>query len=204
MIQNAFYHIQLFSCDLNCALYTSGWKCRRWRYGKLWCKACGCYPICKPKYCSKKICKTVLCGHRLICHYIVRYRIVKYKVKLPHYGGYYGPRYVWKVRKVPYKVKVCKKIAKYCKKCHLVTFVCGKRCRTVCKYRKVRDQAIQNTEKDWHRNLLVNRNPFFDHAKLLNFCLNIPYIVLRFIVDLWFTLISPMAKFHFHKEKTKK
>ena len=126
----------MFNCV--CLILSGYRKCRRWRYGKLWCKACGCGKICKPKYCSRKVCKIVLCGYKLVCHLVVRYRIVKYKVKIPKYGfGYYGPKYVWKVKKVPYTVKVCKKIPKSCKKCHLVTYICGKRCRTVCKYRKV-------------------------------------------------------------------
>ncbi len=116
-------------------------KCRpRYRKGKLWCRVCGCRRICRPGYCTRRVCKKVKCP-RKICRPVIRYRIVKYKYYLPYYRGY-GPRWVWKTKRVSYKVVVCKTIITLCPKCYTQRYVCGKICKTVCLPPKVGDQCI--------------------------------------------------------------
>ena len=98
-----------------------------------------CWKVCRAKYCSRRVCKQYQCGYRAVCHKVKRYRVVKksYKVNV---GDLYYPRYVVKYRtyKVPYYGKVCKKVAKYCTRCWVRKYQCGKRCKTVCRKQKVR------------------------------------------------------------------
>ncbi|CAB4007075.1 Hypothetical predicted protein [Paramuricea clavata] len=111
-----------------------GWVCRRYRKGKLRCKACGCRRICKPKFCIRRVCKRVRCT-RKVCRIVIRFKIVRYKYRNPYYKGY-GSLYLWKTKKVPYKVRICKNVPSFCTKCYNQRYNCGRVCRNVCKYRK--------------------------------------------------------------------
>ena len=113
----------------------SGWVCRRYRKGKLWCKACGCRRVCKAKLCSRRVCRRVRCTRR-VCRIVIKYRVVRYKYRNPYYKGY-GSLYLWKTKKVPYKVRVCKNVRSFCPKCYNQRYNCGRVCRHVCKFRKV-------------------------------------------------------------------
>ena len=95
-----------------------------------------CSLICKKKACSRRICKRVGCGSSKACRSITKYRLVKYKVKLPYSYDYYGPQYAIKVKKVPYSISKCYLIPKYCTKCNIVSYICGKTCQKVCKKTK--------------------------------------------------------------------
>ncbi len=107
--------------------------------GHIICKKI-CHLVCKPKVCARKVCKRVHCGNKKVCHAIVKYRLVKYKVKLPYTPySYYGPKWIIKIKKVPYTILKCHLVAQYCTKCHTVTYVCGKSCHKVCRKGKVRE-----------------------------------------------------------------
>jgi hypothetical protein len=101
--------------------------CRRYRKGKLWCRACGCVPICRPRRCTRRVCRKVKCTKR-VCNTVIRYRIVRYKHYLAYYPGY-GPRFVWKTKKVPRKVLVCKIVTNLCTRCRTQSYICGKICK---------------------------------------------------------------------------
>ncbi|XP_028412270.1 putative E3 ubiquitin-protein ligase RING1a isoform X2 [Dendronephthya gigantea] len=111
-----------------------GWKCRNYRKGgirKLWCRECGCRPVCRPRWCKRRVCKRVRCGTRVVCRTV--YRTRKYKYFYPIYRGY-GPRFVWKTKRVPHRV--CVKLPKFCTRCHSIRYQCGKICKNICRYRK--------------------------------------------------------------------
>jgi hypothetical protein len=113
----------------------SVWACRRYRKGGRWCKACGCRRVCKAKVCSRRVCRRVRCTRR-VCHTVIKYRIVKYKYRNPHYYGY-GSRYLWGIKKIPYRVRVWKNVRSFCHKCYNRRYYCGRVCSHVCRYRKV-------------------------------------------------------------------
>ena len=94
-----------------------------------------CWKICKPKFCTRRVCKQYKCGYRAVCHRVTRYRIVKRSYK-DNVGGTYIIKY--RTSKVPYSVNVCKNIPKYCTRCRVQKYSCGKQCRKVCKQVKVR------------------------------------------------------------------
>ncbi|CAB3997728.1 Hypothetical predicted protein [Paramuricea clavata] len=112
-----------------------GWACRRYRKGRRWCKACGCRRVCKAKVCSRRVCRRVRCTKR-VCRRVIKYRIVRYKYRNPHYYGYGRRRYLWRIKKIPYRVRVCKRVRSYCTKCYNRRYYCGRVCRHVCRYRK--------------------------------------------------------------------
>ena len=120
----------------------SGWTCRRYRKGRLLCKACGCRRVCKAKVCYRRVCKRVRCTKR-VCRTVIKYRIVRYKYRNPRYYGY-GSRYLWGTKKIPYRVRVCKNVRSFCTKCYNRRYYCGHVCSNVCRYRKV-SNVLMNT-----------------------------------------------------------
>ena len=113
-----------------------GLLCRRHRRKHLYCKACGCKRICRPKRCTRRVCKKVKCT-KLVCRIVKRYRIVKRKVPAPYYPG----GYVWKTKRIPYTVRVCKSVPSICIRCRTQTYICGQVCRIQCKPAKVSKNA---------------------------------------------------------------
>ncbi|CAB3979968.1 Hypothetical predicted protein [Paramuricea clavata] len=92
-----------------------------------------CRPVCRKKVCSRRRCKRVKCGSRKICRKIIKIRVVKVQYKIDSYDGYgYGPKYGYKIKKIPHKVIICHRIPKYCTRCHTIRYVCGKICHKVC------------------------------------------------------------------------
>jgi hypothetical protein len=145
----------------------SVWACRRYRKGRRWCKACGCRRVCKAKVCSRRVCRRVRCTRR-VCHTVIKYRIVKYKYRNPHYYGY-GSRYLWGIKKIPYRVRVCKNVRSFCHKCYNRRYYCGRVCSHVCRYRKVRRQCVK-----------VTGHPFWRFVKNRYCALRISPIFIKF------------------------
>ncbi len=119
-----------------------GLPCRRYRKGKHLCRECGCRRVLILKWCTRKVCRTDKCAKK-ICFIVIKYRVLKYKYYRPRYPGY-GPRWVWKIKRVPYAVRVCKIRITACRKCTFIQrYICGRIWVKKCQSPKVSHPCVQ-------------------------------------------------------------